>query len=97
MKFVTLFMIWKYKNSFPRRYQLDLHDNYFIYTDLDNETNHGKIAWDSIEEVKETDNYLYIYVGAINKVLILNKNISLSSPTSKKLYIETVKEKIQQL
>ncbi len=49
-------MIWKYKNSFPRRYQLNLHDNYFIYTDLDNETNHGKIAWDSIEEVKETDN-----------------------------------------
>ena len=97
LKFVTLFMIWKYKNSFPRRYQLDLHDNYFIYTDLDNETNHGKIAWNSIEEVKETDNYLYIYVGAINKVLILNKNISLSSPTSKKLYIETVKEKIQQL
>ena len=53
LKFVTLFMIWKYKNSFPRRYQLDLHDNYFIYTDLDNETNHGKIAWDSIEEGKE--------------------------------------------
>lgn len=97
LKFVTLFMIWKYKNNFPRKYQLDLHDDYFIYMDLDNETNHGKITWDSIDEVKETDNYLYVYVGSINKVLILNKNVSLSSPTPKKLYIETLNKKIKHL
>lgn len=97
LKFVTRFMIWKYKNNFPRRYRLDLQDNYFIYTDLDSKMKHYKITWDSIEQVKETDNYVYIYVESINNVLILNKNVSLSSPTSKKLYIETLKEKIKQL
>lgn len=95
--FLTRVMVWKHKKKFPRKYQLRLYDDYFIYTDLQNGNNHYKIPWDTIENVKVKDNFIFIYVQSINKVLVLNKNVSLPSPTSSQLYIEILKEKLKQI